>query len=159
MGFGTGHHATTRLMLAALQKLDLHNRTVLDVGCGSGVLAIAAVLLGARGAVGVDSDPDALTSAAENVALNGVGDRVQLRTDDLADLTAPADIVLANLTGGVLERYAGTLSALVAPSGRLIVSGIMATESTVLPALAQFLTLETVDSEDEWICGSLVARR
>jgi ribosomal protein L11 methyltransferase len=153
MGFGTGHHATTRLMLGALQRLDVVDRTVLDVGCGSGVLAIASVLLGARSALGVDNDPDALTSAAENVELNAVADRVRLLNEDLRNLAVPADIVLANLTGGMLERYAATLATLVAPFGHLIVSGVMESESTVIPALEQFLKLERVDREDEWMCA------
>ena len=155
MGFGTGHHATTRLMLGALQRLDVRDRTVLDVGCGSGVLAIAAVLLGARSALGVDNDPDALTSAAENVELNAVAGQVRLMNADVRDLASPADIVLANLTGGMLERYAATLATLVAPSGHLIVSGVMDSESTVIPALEQFLKLERVDREDEWLCAVL----
>ena len=153
MGFGTGHHATTRLMLAALQRLDVRDKTVLDVGCGSGVLGIAAVLLGARSAVGVDNDPDALTSAAENVELNAVGDKVRLMNEDLRDLKSPADVVLANLTGGMLERYAATLAALTAPSGGLIVSGVMESETTVLPTLEQLLKLERTDREDEWVCA------
>jgi len=157
MGFGTGHHATTRLMLAALQRLDVRDKTVLDVGCGSGVLGIAAVLLGARSAVGVDNDPDALTSAAENVALNAVGDRVRLLNEDLRDLGSPADIVLANLTGGMLERYAATLAALTASPGHLIVSGVMESETTVIPALEQLLKLERVDREDEWVCAAFQA--
>lgn len=114
MGFGTGHHATTRLMLGALQRLDVRDKTVLDVGCGSGVLGIAAVLLGARAAVGVDNDPDALRSAAENVELNAVAGQLRLMNEDLRDLDSPADIVLANLTGGMLERYAATLANLLA---------------------------------------------
>ena len=153
MGFGTGHHATTRLMLAALQRLDVRDKTVLDVGCGSGVLGIAAVLLGARSAVGVDNDPDALTSAAENVELNAVGDKVRLMNEDLRDLKSPADVVLANLTGGMLERYAATLAALTAPSGGLIVSGVMESETTVIPTLEQLLKLERTDREDEWVCA------
>jgi ribosomal protein L11 methyltransferase len=154
MGFGTGHHATTRLMLAALQRLDVRDTTVLDVGCGSGVLAIAAVLLGARSAVGVDNDPDALTSAAENVDLNAVADRVRLMNEDLRHLGSPADIVLANLTGGMLERHAPALAALTAPAGHLIVSGVMESESTVIPALERFLTLDRVEHEDEWLSAT-----
>jgi ribosomal protein L11 methyltransferase len=159
MGFGTGHHATTRLMLGALQRLDVRDRTVLDVGCGSGVLAIAAVLLGARSATGVDHDPDALASAAENVEINGVAGRVRLMNADVRDLTSPADVVLANLTGGMLERYAATLATLVAPSGHLIVSGVMDSESTVFPALERFLTPERIDQEEEWICATLGSSR
>src|SRR5207244_10449451 len=83
MGFGTGHHATTRLMLKALQTIDVRDRDVLDIGCGSGVLAIASIALGARSAVGIDVDPDALQSAAANVALNGCDVRVTLQQTDL----------------------------------------------------------------------------
>jgi ribosomal protein L11 methyltransferase len=103
--------------------------------------------------VGVDNDPDALTSAAENVELNAVRDKVRLMNEDLRDLGAPADIALANLTGGMLERYAATLAVLTAPSGRLIVSGVMESETTVIPALEGFLKLERVDREDEWLCA------
>jgi ribosomal protein L11 methyltransferase len=158
MGFGTGHHATTRLMLGALQTIDVHDREVLDIGCGSGVLAIAAALLGARSAVGVDNDPDALQSAAENLELNAAGDRVELLNADLRQLTSQADIVLANLTGGLLERHAGTLAELVAPAGHLIVSGFMESEPGVIPALETLLALERVDQEDEWRCAVLRSR-
>ena len=106
MGFGTGHHATTRLMLKALQELTLDNHTVLDIGCGSGVLAIAAVKLGARSAVGIDVDPDALDNARENAVLNHMGDRVRFEEGDFREMTFSADVVMANLTGGLLERSA-----------------------------------------------------
>jgi ribosomal protein L11 methyltransferase len=153
MGFGTGHHATTRLMLRALQERKLDGRAVLDIGCGSGVLAIAAVKLGARSAVGIDVDPDALENANENSALNHSGDRVRFELGDFREMALSADVVLANLTGGLLERSAERLATMVAPHGFLIVSGYMESETRVTPALEQFLTLQKTDGEDEWRCA------
>jgi ribosomal protein L11 methyltransferase len=154
MGFGTGHHPTTRLVLRALQKLPLDKCTVLDIGCGSGVLAIAAVKLGARVAIAIDVDPDALENARENVELSGVTEHVRLEQTDFRELTTTADVVMANLTGGLLERSAEQLSHLVAPGGDLIVSGFMESEMpSVVPALERFLGSGTIDQEDEWMCG------
>jgi len=158
MGFGTGHHATTRLTLMALQALDLRNRTVLDIGCGSGVLAIGAVMLGARSALGVDIDPDALGNAHENALLNAVTATVRFEERDFRHLSTPADIVVANLTGGLLEKSAAKLAELVSPGGYLIVSGFMESEQAVLPALEQFLELKSVDQEDEWRVAVLAPR-
>ena len=154
MGFGTGHHATTRLALKALQDVPLDKRTVLDIGCGSGVLAIAAVKLGARSAVGIDIDPDALANARENAGLNQMDDRVRYEGGDFRDIPLRADVVMANLTGGLLERSAPKLCELVAPGGYLIVSGFMDSEkAAVVPALETFLTLQTVAQEEEWMCA------
>ena len=158
MGFGTGHHATTRLTLLALQSLDVNDRTVLDIGCGSGVLAIGAVMLGARSALGIDIDPDALGNATENAALNAVTASVCFEERDFRHHSTPADIVVANLTGGLLEQSAAKLAELVSPGGHLIVSGFMESEEAVLPALGRFLELKRVDQEDEW-CSAVFARR
>ena len=155
MGFGTGHHATTRLTLKALQELPLADRTVIDIGCGSAVLAIAAVKLGARSAVGIDIDADALDNAQENAALNAVGDRVRFELGDFREMSVQSDIVLANLTGALLEKSAGTLATIVEVGGFLIVSGFMDTEKArVISALEGALTLETISQEDEWMCAS-----
>jgi ribosomal protein L11 methyltransferase len=154
MGFGTGHHATTRLMLTALQELTLDHQTVLDVGCGSGVLAIAAVKLGARSAVGIDIDPDALENATENAGLNEMGDRVRFEEGDFRAMPLRADVVMANLTGGLLERSAEALAAMVMPGGLLVVSGFMDSETAaVVPAFETFLTLQTIAQEEEWMCA------
>jgi ribosomal protein L11 methyltransferase len=127
-GFGTGHHETTRLCLALLQDIDLAGRRVLDVGTGSGVLAISAARLGGVEAVGIDDYPDALRNAAENIALNAQR-AVSLVESDLARFEgSPADVVTANLTGAVLVRHAARLAALVAPGGRLIASGFSGNE-------------------------------
>ena len=154
MGFGTGHHATTRLTLRALQDIALDHRTVLDIGCGSGVLAIAAVKLGAQSALGIDIDPDALDNARDNAGLNQMGDRVGYEEGDFREMPLRADIVMANLTGGLLERSAAKLSEIVAPGGFLIVSGFTESEkAAVVPALQECLTLQTIAQEEEWMCA------
>jgi ribosomal protein L11 methyltransferase len=124
MGFGTGHHETTRLCLDLLQRAGPQGRSVIDVGTGSGVLAIAAWKLGAAAVTAIDSDPDALQNAAENVERNGGRDAIAVLHADLSAFRAsPAEIVLANLTAAVLARNAAALRRLVAPAGVLIVSG------------------------------------
>jgi ribosomal protein L11 methyltransferase len=128
-GFGTGHHATTRLCLEALQSVGVADRTVLDVGTGSGILAIASAMLGARHVVGIDSDPDAVRAARENLELNPAPPVVDFMVGDLAtEPLNPADVVVANLTGAALVRHQTRLSSLVAPLGTLIASGILEEE-------------------------------
>src|SRR5262249_25131456 len=151
MGFGTGHHATTRLCLEALQLFDLRGKRVLDVGTGSGVLAIAAVRLGASQALGIDVDPDAVQSARENRGLNPEAPNV---TFDVADLTTstlpPSDVVVANLTGAMLVRTAPTLFRLTAPGGTLIVSGLLATERDDVRGALTAMEIHWEKQEDEW---------
>jgi len=126
MGFGTGHHATTRLCLRAIQSVDLINRSVLDVGTGSGVLAIAAAKLGAARAVGIDYDADAIQAANDNLRLNPGVESVEFRLADVstADLQQ-ADVVTANLSGAMLVRSAVRLLDLLRPEGVLIMSGLL----------------------------------
>ncbi len=155
MGFGTGHHATTRLCLAALQQIGLEGRTVIDVGTGSGVLAIAASLLGAANVIGIDDDPDAMLAARENLALNPRA-RVTLRAGDLHDARAAwADVVLANLTGGLLISAAGQLRLLTGDGGRLILSGFMEHEGAGVLAAYADRAVEHRAQEDEWVCVTL----
>jgi ribosomal protein L11 methyltransferase len=153
-GFGTGHHPTTRLCLAALQQFDLQGSTVVDVGTGSGVLAIAARLLGASRVLGVDEDPDAVQAARENVRLNGAA--VDLVVADFRHLVlARFDLVLANLTGALLTAGAGRLQDLTARRGPLIASGFTTEEEPSV--IAAFPRLRLVDrtQEDEWVCLTL----
>jgi ribosomal protein L11 methyltransferase len=156
MGFGTGHHATTRLCLRALQELDPRGRSAVDVGTGSGVLAIAASLLGASPVLAIDDDPDAIQSARENADLNP-GATVDIRVVDLRTASLDAyDIVLANLTGGLLMQAAESLWDLAQPSGHLILSGFMATEeAAVLAALKRGRTPLYRAQEEEWVCVTL----
>jgi ribosomal protein L11 methyltransferase len=153
-GFGTGHHATTRLMLRALQQAAVDGRHVLDVGCGSGVLTLAAARLGAAAADGIDIDPEAIDNALENQGLNDLIGRVRFTVADLRGFTSPADVVMANLTGRLLQQSATRLWQLVEPDGILIASGFMESENPdVLAALERSFSLEKIDQEEEWLCA------
>jgi len=160
MGFGTGHHATTRLCLAALQAIDLKGAAVLDAGTGSGVLAMAAVHLGADRALGVDDDADAIQSAVENLALNpGLPlERITFAVGDFMTLPLrPADVVTANLTGGMLIRASDRLRQVVRPGGILIMSGLQTHErDEVWRVFGQF-ELEAEADEAGW--STITARR
>jgi ribosomal protein L11 methyltransferase len=129
MGFGTGHHETTRLCLALLQEITVTGRSVLDVGTGSGVLALAAAALGARHVEGIDIDADATVSAEENRLLNGGGEQVSFTVSGLESGRPAADVVTANLTGALIAASAGLLARRVAPGGVLIVSGFQSHEA------------------------------
>ena len=155
MGFGTGHHATTRLCIAALQRLDVKDQTVLDAGTGSAVLAITASLLGASDVTGIDDDPDAVHAAWENLALNP-GASVTLLVGDLrATALSTADIVLANLTGGLLIASADRLQQLTAAGGRLILSGLQLDEEAGVLAAFAGRQIEHRDEEDGWVALTL----
>jgi ribosomal protein L11 methyltransferase len=151
MGFGTGHHETTRLCLRLLQDVDLEGRRVVDLGTGSGVLAMAAHLLGAREVEGLDVDEDALVSARESLALNGLTERIALRRADLrTDRIEPADVVLANLTGALLVAQAPLLVGLARRGGRLVLSGFQCAETdAVQSAFGSTTTLARV-GEGDW---------
>ena len=152
MGFGTGHHATTRLCIDALQRLNIGGRTVLDVGTGSGVLAIAASLLGASRSVGIDDDADAITAARENLELNPQAEATLLVADLRATDVGSADVVIANLTGGLLVSAARALQDLVARGGSLVLSGLMAVEETDVLAAFPAWSVDYRSEEDEWLC-------
>jgi ribosomal protein L11 methyltransferase len=135
MAFGTGLHPTTRLCLAALETLadeGLLGRAantgeparVLDVGCGSGILAIAAGKLGAGKLLGVDTDPIAVESTAANAALNGLTRRIGVRKGSLPTGEGPFDLVLANLIASLLVQLAVPLRNELAPAGTILASGI-----------------------------------
>ena len=155
MGFGTGHHATTRLCLAALQQSSLDRCTVLDIGTGSGVLAIAASRLGAEEVTGIDDDQDAIQAAWDNLSLNAAAQVTlivgELQTTELVS----ADVILANLTGGLLIQSAERLRKLTNAHGRLILSGFTADEERdVLAAFGAF-SVEQRGEEEGWVCVTL----
>lgn len=168
MGFGTGHHASTRLCLDLFQRHLTPGARVLDVGTGSGVLALAAAALGASDVVAVDVDRDALQSAAENVALNGAARSVSLAAVDItneqdaARLVAargPFDVVFANITGAMLRSIAPTLHGVLARAGIVIASGFEAFEADEVGGALAATGMEVVDRGDEESWTALVARR
>ncbi|MGB9429663.1 MAG: 50S ribosomal protein L11 methyltransferase [Gammaproteobacteria bacterium] len=124
LAFGTGTHATTALCLEWLDAAELAGKTVIDYGCGSGILAVAAARLGAARVWAVDNDPQALTATGENARRNGVA--VRVRTFTPTELPAtPADCLLANILAGPLVELAPSFAALLTPSGQLVLSGIL----------------------------------
>jgi ribosomal protein L11 methyltransferase len=164
MGFGTGHHASTRLCLRLLQQYPVDGAEVLDVGTGSGVLAIAAARLGAARVFAIDSDPDALAAARENVKSDALGARVAFAAMDITreagTLASRFDLVLGNLTGGMLRRTAPLLVRCVRAGGQLIVSGFQDAEtSEVRTAFSQAgATLVGEAVEEGWGADAYAVR-
>lgn len=125
LAFGTGHHATTAMCLEWIDGADLSGKTVLDFGCGSGILAIAALKLGAARAIAVDHDPQALDATHDNALANGVLDRLEiLAPEDFRDPSV--DCVLANILAGPLIALAPRLAGMLVPGGHLVLSGVLA---------------------------------
>jgi ribosomal protein L11 methyltransferase len=133
--FGTGHHPTTQLLVEILEERIHGGERFLDVGTGSGILAMAALRLGARSAFAVDADPDAIACAREYAAENGFGPELALRIARLEDLPAAAfDVVAANIDRETLIRHAARLGAFLAPRGMLLVSGVLREDRADLAA-------------------------
>ncbi len=158
MSFGTGHHETTRLILRLLQP-RIHDRcTMLDVGTGTGVLAIAAARLGARHAVGVDIDEWSWVNAKENTRINRVDDRVTIYRGEVDDVPEEAfDVVAANIQRSIIEPMLPELVSRTAPEGRLLLAGLLVSE---LPEMRtafsrNALLIEEEQSENEWIAFAL----
>jgi ribosomal protein L11 methyltransferase len=147
--FGTGSHPTTRLCLAWLEKNVQATTAVLDYGCGSGILGIAALRLGARAATGVDIDPQALESASYNASRNGVALQVVSATDSLA---VAADLTVANILANPLRMLAPLISAHTRSGGRIALSGILEAQAEeVILAYAPWATLEVQAREEGWV--------
>jgi ribosomal protein L11 methyltransferase len=151
LAFGSGTHPTTALCLEWLDGLDLGERTLLDYGCGSGILAIAALVLGAAHAVGVDNDPQALLASADNAQRNGVDARLSLYLPQEFP-AAPADVFVANILAGPLAALAPTFAAACKPGAPFAISGILAGQQDELLAGydAWFDDLSVATRED-WV--------
>jgi len=157
MAFGTGLHPTTRLCLAALETLadrgTVDGAGVLDVGCGSGILAIAAARLGAASVLGLDTDPIAIEATRANAERNGLADRIAARHGSLPSGDGPFDVVLANLIASVLIDLAESLRRELRTGGVLLASGIFVDREAEVRAAFEAAGLEvtTRTAEGEWV--------
>lgn len=151
--FGSGSHPSTRLCLVALEDLAGAATAVLDVGCGSGVLAIAAALLGAAPVVAVDVDPVAVAATLDNAAANGVADRVTASTTPVGALDGTFAVVTANIGAATLVDLADDIVARLAPGATLVLAGLLASTWTHVRAAyeAHGLTLVAAPEEDGWV--------
>jgi ribosomal protein L11 methyltransferase len=151
LAFGSGTHPTTALCLEWLDGLELRGKAVLDFGCGSGILALAALKLGAARAVGVDNDPQALLASRDNAERNGVGDHLQVCLPG-QEVPAQYPVVVANILASALIALADTLAARVVPGGRIALSGILAGQADEVLAryAAAFEELQVAQRED-WV--------
>lgn len=153
LAFGTGTHPTTALCLEWLATHDLKGKTVIDYGCGSGILAIAALLLGAENAYAVDIDPQAITATESNAEKNNVQDKIICQLPEQFNRhTVKANVVLANILAKPLMEMAGKISGLVASEGQLVLSGILAEQSdSVVNAYQAFLPLDSLVQQEDWV--------
>ncbi len=152
LAFGTGTHETTALCLEWLDQADLQGKSVLDFGCGSGVLAIAALLLGAGNATGTDIDPQALTASEDNARNNGVSDGLSLYLPDNLPAEYRCDVLVANILAGPLVELAGQLAGYCRPGASLALSGILAEQAeSVRTAYAHWFDLNPTTQQGDWV--------
>lgn len=164
--FGTGTHETTRLCLSAMEDICARQpiKSMLDVGCGSAILSIAGALLGIDRVTGVESDPQAVLSARENVARNALGDRVTIREETFMQSRGTFDLVVGNLTTGEIQPVIGPLFQSVAPGGCLVLSGILDVEEEKMKRIIDGhdpsnCPESSVRRRGEWLCFVAVRAR
>lgn len=149
--FGTGLHETTRLVLKEIESSITGGERVLDVGCGSGILAIAALRLGASKAICIDNDPEVIPIAEENAIVNEVGDKLSAAATPIEDMTGEFEHVYANIQAHALIPMANALRSRVAPGGRLVLSGILEEYADGVEAAFRPWVCVTRHAENEWV--------
>lgn len=160
MAFGTGTHETTSLCMKMLEKYLKDGMTVMDVGCGSGILSIAAALLGCKDVLGIEIDPDAVKVACENVELNGASDKVKVQEGDLTKgINAKADIIVANLMHNLVMELAPSARKHLNKEGLFISSGILIEKRDQVAQAVKKAGFEIVEIPEDGEWCAIVARR
>jgi ribosomal protein L11 methyltransferase len=158
LAFGTGTHPTTALCLTWLDGLALDNATVVDFGCGSGILGIAALKLGAQRVVGIDIDPQAIQASQDNANRNGVGEQIELYLP-ANQPKLQADVVLANILAAPIRELRQVISAYCKPGGRLVLSGILDNQAQEINDLySQEFDMDAIAIQGDWARVSGVKR-
>ena len=159
MAFGTGIHPTTQLCLRSLERVLRPGMRTLDLGTGSGILAIAAAKLGSGPILAVDKDPIAVEAAQSNIRRNRLGARIEVRTGTLVAGMGPYDLILANLLAPVLRELAGLLAQALFPGGIVVASGVLEEQAAEISAVLAAAGLPLVEQvhEGDWV--ALIARR
>ncbi|MGF1683566.1 50S ribosomal protein L11 methyltransferase [Photobacterium minamisatsumaniensis] len=151
LAFGTGTHPTTSLCLEWLDGQDLNGKTVIDFGCGSGILAIAAIKLGAAKVIGIDIDPQAILASRDNAERNGVADQLELFLPQNQPENIQADVVVANILAGPLRELSPVIKSLVKDGGQLAISGVLETQAEdVATYYSDELTLDPLAVREDW---------
>jgi ribosomal protein L11 methyltransferase len=156
--FGVGSHPSTRLCCGALETVVAGGERVLDVGTGTGLLALAAARLGAARVLGIDTEPEAVAAARDNIMQNRLQGCVEAGTADIADVAEQFDVVVANLLGGVLRACRDALMRALEPVGRIIVAGFGTDEAAAIQAAFEEagLSLQAASELEGWACLTLV---
>jgi ribosomal protein L11 methyltransferase len=150
LAFGTGTHPTTSLCLRWLDGLELSEATVVDFGCGSGILGIAALKLGAKRVVGIDIDPQALLASQDNANRNDVGEKIELYLPEHQP-ELQADVVLANILAAPIRELKQVISAYCKPGGKLVLSGILDNQAEEINALySDIFDMQAIAIDGEW---------
>ncbi len=161
LAFGTGTHPTTFLCMKWLAKQDLNNKTVLDYGCGSGILAITAKKLGASYVCGIDIDPQAIIATLDNSQRNGLQEsEIDGLLPNQHEAYKPYDIVIANILAGPLVELADILLSHLNPNGQICLSGILESQAeTVMSAYEHRISFEPIQTKDQWVVLSGIAHK
>ncbi|ADZ92308.1 50S ribosomal protein L11 methyltransferase [Marinomonas mediterranea] len=152
LAFGTGTHPTTALCLEWLDSVDCKDKTIIDYGCGSGILGVAGLLLGAKQMIGIDIDPQAVEATRANAERNNIeSSKYEVKLPPY-DSDLQADLVVANILAGPLAELSSTISATVKTGGKLALSGVLANQAEdVVEAYKPWFDIESVVEKEEWI--------